>query len=113
MEEKKKAITGKHAQELLRNNKFTPNPEGFISPIELEENAAYAWTDINAGAVRRGDEIPEHPIRLLFKKVPAPPPMHESIQLEYIRELTAEEAKTSKALGRDDQPKISPWPSKT
>lgn len=107
----KKAITAEHARELLRNNKFTPNPEGFIDPIMLEgENATHLWTDINAGAVRRGDEIPEHPIRILFKKVVGP--VGPTIELDYIRELTAEEARSSKALGRGDQPKISPWPSK-
>jgi hypothetical protein len=110
MDEKPKAITGEHAQELLRKNKFTPNPEGYISHITLDENKDYAWTDMNAGAVRRGDEVPEHPIRLLFKKVRGP--VGETIELEYLRELTAEEAKTSKALGREDLPKISPWPSK-
>jgi hypothetical protein len=112
MDDKPLAISGQYAQELLRKNKFTPNPDGLISHIPLDQNRNYAWTDINAGAVRRGDEVPEHPIRILFKKVQRPPMLGDTLELDYVRELTADEFKTSKSLGREDLPKISPWPKK-
>ena len=107
----KKALEGEYAKEILRNNRFTPNPEPYASPFELEESETQMWTDINAGAVRPGAEVPEYPIRLLFNKVKGP--MGDiTIELASERELTSDEARSSKALGRGDQEKISPWPSK-
>jgi len=109
--EGKKAIEGDYAKELLCNNGFTPNPEPYASPFELQENETHMWTDVNAGAVRRGDEVPDYPIRIVFKKRKGP--MGDAgIEFDKIRELTAEEARSSKALGRGDQEKVSPWPSK-
>lgn len=106
-----KAITRDYAKELLRENGFTPNPEPYISPMFIEENERQAWLDINAGAVRRGDKVPEYPIRILFNKV------QQAMYVDYVpaevRELTAEEAKESKAMGREPwEPRDSPWPKK-
>src|SRR6267143_1515241 len=64
------------------------------------------WTDVNAGAARRGDEVPDYPIRIVFKKRKGP--MGDAgIEFDTIRELTAEEARSSKALGRGDQEKLA------
>jgi hypothetical protein len=37
---------------------------------------------------------------------------HPALNFYKILELTEEEARSSKALGRGDQEKVSPWPSK-
>jgi hypothetical protein len=105
------AITSDYAKKLLRDNGFTPNPERYISPMFIEEDERQAWVDINSAAVRRGDEMPEHPIRIFFTKV------QQAMCVDYVpgevRELTAEEAKNSKAMGREPwEQKTSPWPPK-
>ena len=107
----RKAITGDYAKEILREHGFTPNPEPYVSPMPVEENERQAWLDINAGAVRRADVTPDYPIRILFDKVQHP--MSVDYVPSEVRELTAEEAKESKAISREPgEPKVSPWPAK-
>ena len=59
---------------------------------------------------RSQDEVPDYPIRLLFQKVKTDD-WNEDLVLVYVRELTAEEAKTSKAMSRqpDEKKKFGAW----
>ena len=108
----RRAITGDYAKEILREHGFTPNPEPYVSPMPIEENERQAWFDVNAGAVRLGDVMPDYPIRILFDKVQHP--MYVDYIPAGVRELTAEEAKDSKALSREPwDTKVSPWPPRS
>jgi len=89
---------------------YTANPAGLIGHYSCDltfERDSLAWLDNNAMAVRKGDIVPDRPIRITFR-------------LEYNGEFaqwklkSVEELATgipSKALDRDpDFPKVSPWP---
>jgi len=66
-----------------------------------------AYLDVNAAAVRKGNEVPDRPIRITFQKVFDGVVTHW--KLKSIEEL-AQGIKT-KCLDRDKLfPKISPWP---
>ena len=46
---------------------YTSNPERLISPLPIDsfsESEGLAYLDANADAVRKGDEVPDRPIRI-------------------------------------------------
>jgi len=93
----KRAIDSERVKAILIQHKYTPNPDPYVSPHPLEENEEKAWIDVHALAVRQGrekDEIPDFPIRICFKKVKHP--MYVDYVVESVKELTKEEAATSK-----------------
>lgn len=94
----------------LAEHGYTANPAGLIPHYRADltfGSDSLAWLDINAVAVRKGDVVPDRPIRITF-------------QCEYngafsrwalksVEELPADVA--SRALDRErDFPKHSPWP---
>jgi hypothetical protein len=96
-------------KEFLAQHGYSINPEGIAQPFphdfEKVSDTVYCL-DINAEAVRMGDEVPDRPIRLTFEKSLVP-----RWELKAVGELANGVA--SKALDRDrDIPKISPWPKK-
>lgn len=97
---------------ILIEHGYAPNSQPYISPHPIEETEKKAWVDINALAVRQGpdkDEVPDYPIRICFEKVKHP--MFVDYIVDSVKELTKEEAATSKALGRQpyENKKFGPW----
>jgi hypothetical protein len=97
---------------LIQQSSFRGEHYTYVSPHPLEENEEKAWIDVNALAVRQGrekDEIPDYPIRICFKRVKHP--IYVDYVVESVKELTKEEAATSKALSRqpDEKKKFGPW----
>jgi len=90
---------------------FTSNPEGLIQHHSIDyayEGENLAYLDINADAVRKGDEVPERPIRVTFEKA------SNGLSLLRWRVKSVGELAPgipSTALDRQEiTPKISPWP---
>jgi hypothetical protein len=110
------ALNAYKVMELLTKHGYICPPEKHAEPT-IEEDSDALWIDINALAVRQGpegDEVPDYPIRLLFQKVKTND-WYEDLALVYVRELTAEEAKTSKAMSRqpDERKKFGAWAKPT
>lgn len=103
--------SGQQIAEYLAKNGFTSNPDGLVDFhlfdfVNVSDTESYL--DINAQAVRRGDEVPDHPIRMVFRKVAYP---GGSEHWEFVSAKELEAGVQTLALGRDaDFPKISPWP---
>jgi hypothetical protein len=96
----------------LAERGYTSNPEGlvyFFPHDYVLENEYAAYLDVNAYAVRKGDEVPDRPVRITFRKTSYG---HASgWEVESVAELAS--GVQSKALDRDrDTPKVSPWPDK-
>ena len=111
----KHAINAEQVKAILAEHGYTPNPEPFVSPHPLEENEESAWIDVNSLAVRHGrggDEVPDYPVRICFRKTQHP--MYVDYVVEAVRELTKEEAAKSKALSRQpyEGEKFGPWPER-
>lgn len=99
-------------REFLAERGYTCHPEGLIhftaEYVVLSESSAYL--DINADAVRKGDEVPDHPVRLTFHKRLAQP--FPSWELEGVEELKPG-IETNALKRQPGTPKIFPWPNKT
>jgi hypothetical protein len=75
----------------------------------VRESETVSYLDVNAIAVRRGDEVPDRPLRMTFHKVPIGSLFRWA--LDSVEELAP--GVETKALDRDrDFPKISPWSEK-
>jgi hypothetical protein len=96
-------------KEFLAQRGYTVNPEGIVQPFahDFEHiSDTVCYLDVNSEAVRRGDEIPDRPIRLTFEKS-----LVARWELKAVGELS--EGVASKALDRGRSvPKTSPWPEK-
>jgi hypothetical protein len=54
------------------SHSYTSNPKGLIQfyPVDyVHETKGVAYLDVNADAVRKGDEVPDRPVRITFHKV--------------------------------------------
>jgi hypothetical protein len=103
-----KAISSKELIGALREAGYTTNPEGIIAvfPVDFSTSGDMRWVDINADAVRKGDIVPDRPIRVTYRKVGG------GWQLATVAELRRGDV--SKALDRQsEKPKISPWGTKS
>ena len=100
-------------RKFLAEHGYISNPEGLVQFFPHDyilENEGVAHLDINANAVRKGDEIPDRPVRITFHNISYG---HSSRwELESVAELAP--GVQSKALSRvEGTPKISPWPDHT
>ena len=89
---------------------YTANPAGLIQKYHCDLTFAsdsLAWLDVNAIAVRKGELVPERPVRVSFRcEYNGAFPQWKLLSAE---ELAADIP--SKALDRSpDFPKIAPWP---
>ncbi len=96
---------------ILSEYGFTANPAGLIThyPADLTfERESLAYLDINAMAVRRGNIVPERPIRITFRCETD----GVSSQWRLLSVLELARGVPSKALDREPNfPKVSPWPN--
>jgi hypothetical protein len=96
----------------LRKYGYTSNPDGLAQAFPVDfvfETEGAAYLDINADAVRKGDEVPDRPVRVMFRKITDGPTTRW--ELESVEELAV--GVETKCLDRHpDTPKISPWPHK-
>jgi hypothetical protein len=104
------AVTREEVQHFLSEYGYTSNPKGLVSPFPVDYISGpggIVYFDINADAVRRGDEVPLRPVRITLHIV-----FDGKIsrwKLKSVEELAAD--MPSKALDRhQDTPSISPWP---
>lgn len=107
------SFTRDDIRKFLAEHGYTSNPEGlvqFFAHDYILEDEGLAYLDINADAVRKGDEIPDRPVRLTFRKISYG---HSSRwELESATELAP--GFQTKALSRvESTPKLSPWPNQT
>lgn len=103
-----KAVSSKELIRALREAGYTTNPEGIIAvfPVDFSIDGDLRWLDINADAVRKGDIVPDRPIRVTYRKVGG------GWQLASVAELRRGDV--SKALDRQPETsKISPWGTKS
>ena len=104
------AFTGEDIRDFLAQCGYTGNPEGLAQPFPIDyvsETEAMVYLDVNADAVRKGNEVPDRPIRITFHKISDG--TSSQWKLKSVEEL-APGVKT-KALDRHpDTPKVSPWP---
>ena len=104
-------FTRDEIRKLLADHGYTGNPEGLVefSPVDyVVENESTAHLDINADAVRKGEEVPDRPIRITFQKVFDG--VFTNWKLKSVEELAA--GVESEALDRQISKK-SPWPTKS
>jgi hypothetical protein len=90
---------------------YACNPAGLIlfdAPDYVQESEESAYLDINADAVRKGDEVPDRPIRISFVRQRKRQPL--KWKLKAVEEL--EPGIPSKALDRQMMVENSPWPTK-
>jgi len=104
------AFTRDEIQHILAEYGYASNPEGLIQPFAVDYISApegVAFLDINADAVRKGNEVPDRPIRITFHIIFDG--VSSSWKLKSVEELAP--GVQSKSLDRHpDTPKISPWP---
>jgi len=108
------SFTKDKIREFLAKYGYTSNPDGlvdFYGPDYVIESEDVSYLDVNAEAVRKGDEVPDRPIRITFRKISDGPSFHW--ELESVGELPL--GVKSAALDRDRKysPKISPWSAQT
>lgn len=103
-------FTSQNIAGILEEHGYTANPAGLIQhchPDFTFEGDSLAWLDINAIAVRKGDIVPDRPIRITF--LSEFDGAFAQWKLHSVGELPA--GMPSRALDReDDFPKTSPWP---
>jgi hypothetical protein len=96
----------------LAEGGYIGNPKGLAQPFPVDyvqETDALAYLDINADAVRKGDEVPDRPVRITLQKTFDG--TFTRWKLKSVEELTP--GIRSKCMDRhQDTPKISPWTSK-
>jgi hypothetical protein len=94
----------------LVENGYTANPAGLIQHYQPDftfERHSFAWLDINAIAVRKGNVVPDRPIRITFRC--EYDGAFSRWKLYSVEELAPDVP--SNALDRERNfPKISPWP---
>jgi hypothetical protein len=99
-------------RKFLAKHDYTSNPDGLIEffPVDyVLETEDVAYLDVNAIAVRKGNEVPDRPVRMTFHRIQHGPSF--GWELESVAELTP--GTQTKAESRDEYtPKISPWPDK-
>ena len=104
------SFTREQIKRFLAEHGYTGNPQGLVQFFSIDYVAAsesLAYLDINADAVRKGDEVPNRPVRLTFGRITDQP--FPRWELKSIEELGPGIA--TKALDRHkDTSKISPWP---
>jgi hypothetical protein len=97
----------------LADHGYTSNPDGLIDfapPDYVLETEDVAYLDVNAIAIRKGNEVPDRPIRMTFHRIQPCPSF--GWELQSVVELAP--GIQTKAESRDEYtPKISPWPDKT
>jgi hypothetical protein len=97
-------------RKFLAEQGYTSNPEGLIElyPADyVSETEGEGYIDINADAIRKGNEVPDRPVRIRFQKISYGHSSHW--ELESVAELPA--GVQTKACNRSEGlPKISPWP---
>lgn len=105
-------FTGEDIQNFLADYGYTSNPEGLAQPFPMDfvsESQTVAYLDVNADAVRKGNEVPDRPVRITFHVVFAGE--FSRWKLKSVEELAL--GVESKALDRQQEtPKISPWPDR-
>ncbi len=97
-------------RDFLEKHGYTSNPKRLAQPFPvafISESKGMAYLDVNAEAVRKGNEVPNRPVRITFHKV-----FDGAItrwKLKSVEELAP--GVQSNALGRGSAtPKHSPWP---
>jgi hypothetical protein len=94
-------------RDFLAKYGYSSNPKGIAQPFAVDyvqESENLAYLDINADAIRKGEEVPDRPIRITVQRsLEGPSPRWE---MKSAGELPA--GVKSKALDRLI-PKISPW----
>jgi hypothetical protein len=97
-------------RQFLADYGYTADPEGLAQPFPVDfvsETEGSAYLDISADAVRKGDEVPDRPLRITFQLVFNGTTSHW--KLKSVKELLS--GVKSKALDRQPEtPKVSPWP---
>ena len=103
-------FTREDIRDFLAEYGYTSNPEGLAQPFPVDyvsESEGVAYLDVNADAVRKGNEVPDRPVRITFHKI-----FDGSFsrwKLKSVEELAL--GVDTKCLNRhDDTPKVSPWP---
>jgi Protein of unknown function DUF262 len=99
-----KDVSTKELIAVLRKAGYTTNPQGIIAvfPVDFSTDGNLRWIDINADAVRKGDIVPDRPIRVTYRKV------GRTWRVDSVAEL--QRGDVSKALDRQPETsRISPW----
>ena len=103
-------FSGEDIRDFLGEYGYTSNPKGLAQPFPVDfiaESKGEAYLDVNVEAVRKGDEVPDRPVRISFHKIFDG--AVTSWRLKSVEELAP--GVNSKALERNtDTPKVSPWP---
>lgn len=101
-------FTGDEIRGFLAQFGYTGNPLGLVQPSldeYISEGEGISYLDVNADAVRKGDVVPDRPIRITFHK------NGNRWEAKSAKELAP--GVKSKALDRmPETDKISPWPDK-
>jgi hypothetical protein len=101
-------FTGDEIRGFLAQYGYTGNPQGLVQPSfdeYVSEGEGIAYLDVNADAVRKGNVVPDRPIRITFHKTA------NRWEVKSVKEL--EPGVKSKALDRlPETKKIWPWPDK-
>jgi hypothetical protein len=105
------SFTKEQIRQFLAEGGYTTNPLGLVLMLPtdfvyLTEDSGYL--DVNADAVRQGDEVPDRPIRVEFRKIYEGPSV--SWILNSVEEL-APGVETNAMDRQPETPKISPWPN--
>jgi len=106
----KLSLTKTEIVEALTKFGYTANPEGLIQHIPPDYTVvdkSTVYLDISPEAVRKGDEVPDRPVRITFRRsLTGPSPRWEVTE--------AAELRTGVDSKHNDRtiPKISPWPPK-
>jgi hypothetical protein len=104
------AFTRDEIQHFLAEYGYTSSPEGLAAPFPVDYisgSKGVAYLDVNADAVRKGNEVPDRPVRIrihiIFDGT------FSRWKLKSVEELAP--GIKSKSLDRhQDTPKVSPWP---
>jgi hypothetical protein len=65
-------FSGEDIRDFLAGYGYTSNPKGLAQPFRVDfiaESKGEAYLDVNAEAVRKGDEVPDRPVRISFHKI--------------------------------------------
>jgi hypothetical protein len=108
----REAFTKGEIHDFLAKYGYTTNPAGLAGSFPFDhvsEIGGMGFVDISADAVRKGDEVPDRPVRITFHKFFVG--TLALWKLKSVVELAP--GVYSKCLDRhQDTPKVSPWPNK-
>jgi hypothetical protein len=97
-------------RDFLAEYGYTSNPKGLTQPFPVDfisESKGVAYLDVNAETVRKGNEVPDRPVRITFHKIFDG--AVTSWRLKSVEELAS--GVETKGLDRHpDTPKVAPWP---